>query len=311
MGILRMKSQRLGALVVLAGLAVVQGAGAVAQSVPRAAPPIAPAFAPLTPAADNGDKYCTADGAICLTITEQNDPAAPDHRPTFFDISYRAPNGGAAGGRAGAAIEAAPMVYSMPVPGVESMGFDSGRLTVWPQIIRLAPPVDGAEAGYLIGMLRGYSTMYSGGGGSADRLELYELFVGGGAPHVTKQVLDLPYAANLLIRACFSESDMEDRRGACHDEYDFGAVLALAPQHRRGAEPVQLPDLSYRTTATAYPNFVRRNADSLERGRLRSSDLVRSNDATCSYARTLRFNPASERYEMNEPAPECSDFTVP
>ena len=74
---------------------------------------------------------------------------------------------------------------------------------------------------------------------------------------------------------------------------------------------MRLPDLTYRTIATAYPGFAQRNADSLERGRLRQSDLVRRNDPARSYARTLRFNPASERYEMNEPAPECSGYTVP
>ena len=311
MDILRLRSWRLRGPAMLVGLAVAQGAGAAAPSAPRAAVPIAPTIERLTLADGNGDKFCTADGALCLSITEQNDPAAPDHRPTFLDIAYRASADGAGAAGAASAEPAAPVVYSMPVPGVDSTGFDNGRLTVWPQIIRLAPPADGAEAGYLIGMLRGYSTMYSGGGGSADRLELFELFVGGGTPHVTKQVLDLPYTANLLIRACFSEADMEDRRGACHDEYGFDAVLALAPRRARAGAPVRLPDLTYRTIATAYPGFAQRNADSLERGRLRQSDLVRRNDPTCSFARTLRFNPASERYEMNEPAPECSGYTVP
>lgn len=307
MDILRVKARRWGVLALLAGAAGGQSTLALAQ----ATPPIAPTIERLTLAEGNGDKFCTADGALCLSITEQNDPAAPDHRPTFLDIAYRASADGAGAGGAASAEPAAPVVYSMPVPGVDSTGFDNGRLTVWPQIIRLAPPADGAEAGYLIGMLRGYSTMYSGGGGSADRLELFELFVGGGTPHVTKQVLDLPYTANLLIRACFSEADMEDRRGACHDEYGFDAVLALAPRRPRAGAPVRMPDLSYRTIATAYPGFAQRNADSLERGRLRQSDLVRRNDPACSYARTLRFNPASERYEMNEPAPECSGYTVP
>ena len=307
MDILRVKARRLRgpAMIVVALFAALAG-GQSTVALAQSTPPIAPTIERLTLAEGNGDKFCTADGALCLSITEQNDPAAPDHRPTFLDIAYRASADGAA-----AAEPAAPVVYSMPVPGVDSTGFDNGRLTVWPQIIRLAPPADGAEAGYLIGMLRGYSTMYSGGGGSADRLELFELFVGGGTPHVTKQVLDLPYTANLLIRACFSEADMEDRRGACHDEYGFDAVLALAPRRARAGAPVRLPDLSYRTIATAYPGFAQRNADSLERGRLRQSDLVRRNDPACSFARTLRFNPASERYEMNEPAPECSGYTVP
>src|SRR3546814_7438237 len=33
---------------------------------------------------------------------------------------------------------------------------------------------------------------------------------------------------SLMIRACFSEEDMKDRLEACHDEYDFGATLAVA-----------------------------------------------------------------------------------
>ena len=34
-------------------------------------------------------------------------------------------------------------------------------------------------------------------------------------------------------------------------------------------------------------------------------------DPECSYTRTLRYNPASERYEMDRVAPDCSSYTVP
>src|SRR3546814_5831390 len=70
--------------------------------------------------------------------------------------------------------------------------------------------------------------MYSGGGGSASQLHLLELDGAPAAPALGGEVLVVPWEASLMIRACFSEEDMKDRLEACHDEYDFGATLAVA-----------------------------------------------------------------------------------
>ena len=68
--------------------------------------------------------------------------------------------------------------------------------------------------------------------------------------------------------------------------------------------------LTYRSVATAYPRTSRRSQDNSEL-RLQAADLVRETDPRCSYERTLRYNPATSRYEMDRPAPDCSDYTTP
>jgi len=108
-----------------------------------------------------------------------------------------------------------------------------------------------------------------------------------------------------MIRACFSEKDMKDRLEACHDEYDFGATLAAAPA---GADA--FPTLSYRAVATAFPRTSRRSTDNSEKP-LERADLVRAQDPACTYDRILRYDPATARYEMDRPAPDCSDYTTP
>jgi hypothetical protein len=45
--------------------------------------------------------------------------------------------------------------------------------------------------------------------------------------------------------------------------------------------------------------------------RLKRADLVRAPDRRCSYDRVLHYNPATSRYEMDRPAPDCSDYTTP
>ena len=80
------------------------------------------------------------------------------------------------------------------------------------------------------------------------------------APHAIGlggEVLDVVWDSSLMIRACFSEQDAKDRLDACHDEYDFKAVLNPGPDD--GGE---LPTLTYRSFATAYPQTSRRSPPS-------------------------------------------------
>src|SRR3546814_11368215 len=82
----------------------------------------------------------------------------------------------------------------------------------------------------------------------SSQLHLLELDGAPAAPALGGEVLVVPWEASLMIRACFSDADMMDRLDACHDEYVFGATLAVASMAR-----VAFPTLSYRVLATAFP----------------------------------------------------------
>src|SRR3546814_662216 len=147
--------------------------------------------------------------------------------------------------------------------------------------------------------------MYSGGGGSASQLHLLELDGARAAPALGGEVLVVPWEASLMIRACFSEEDMKDRLEACHDEYDFGATLAVASMGG-GA----FPTLSYRVVATAFPRTSRRSTDNSEKP-LTRADPVRAQHPVCTYARVLRYAPPPTRHKIQRPPPACSSHTSP
>ena len=129
--------------------------------------------------------------------------------------------------------------------------------------------------------------------------------MGRGGSRLAGEVLDTVWNSSLMIRACFSEEDLRDRLGACHDDYRFAATLAAADDD--GGE---LPALTYRAVATAYPQTARRSEDGSGQ-RLTRADLSHWRDPECSYVRILRYNPATSRYEMERPAPDCSAYTTP
>lgn len=227
-------------------------------------------LAPLV-AADGG--YCTADARWCVSLDgsgEEDAPILPAVRP-------------------GAA--AAPV----PTPGDDT---SDETYAVWPSLILLK------SGGFLAGVEARMSTAYSGGGGGATELRLFRVSADGHAD--AKPVLTVPVGASLMIRACFSETDMKNRRGACHDEYSFAGSIALARE--AGAE---LPDLAYLTEAQTYPRGASRMEDSTGKGRLKKSDLVRARDPACSFARRFRFDPATDTYLPDAPLPDCSAYTVP
>lgn len=176
--------------------------------------------------------------------------------------------------------------YALPVPATGRAG-------------------DGQMKLYFVGVLLKQSVGYSGGGSKISRLCLTTLGVG----RITAlgwEMANLPWASSVMIRACFDEADRKKRLGACHDEYSYGATLTLALNDDGG----ELPTLVYRTQATAYPQTARRWEDSSAAPPLKSSDLSHWRDPECSYTRTLRFNPATERYEMDRPAPDCQAYTA-
>jgi hypothetical protein len=205
--------------------------------------------------------------------------------------------------------DAAAAVLRVSSPGVEEASLplpdlgEAQTVTLWPRLI--AGRNEGAAPRYLVGILTGQSSMYSGGGGSASQLHLLELDRRAAAPALGGEALVVPWEGSLLIRACFSEEDMKDRLEACHDEYDFGATLAAAPAGRG-----VFPTLSYRAVATAFPRTSRRSMDNSDKP-LKRADLVRAQDPACTYDRVLRYDLATSRYEMDRPAPDCSDYTTP
>lgn len=166
---------------------------------------------------------------------------------------------------------------------------------LWQMLIRF-------DGGILAGVQTQERSMYSGGGASATTLHLIA-FVPGQPPF---EVLSVPHSGSATIRACFSERDMKQRAGACHDEYSFDATLTLA-----GTSAAGMPVLRYRSKATSFPGRVSRSKDSLAARPLRQRDLVTVTDPQCSYQRLYRFAPQSGAYVPDAPVPDCSNYTVP
>jgi len=167
---------------------------------------------------------------------------------------------------------------------------------LWPHLIREA---DGAVT---IGLLAARRTGFSGGGAMATRLILIRVEPGASEAAI---VLTLPVQGSAMIRACFSEEDMRQRRQACHDEYEFAGTLTLAP----GAAD-RPPRLRFETRARTYPGEVTRWEDSAERPRLRRGDLVWANHEGCSYRRSFAFDPSAGRYVADSALPDCGQFLV-
>lgn len=181
-----------------------------------------------------------------------------------------------------------------PLKSLSSTDEDS-LLQLWPKLIRF-------QDGILAGVETQVNAMYSGGGSSSTTLHLIA-FLRGQAPF---EVLSIPHSANVMIRACFSERDMRQRAGACHDEYSFDANLALT-----GASAAGMPVLRYRSKATSFPGRVSRSKDSLTGRTLRRRDLVTLTNPQCSYQRLYRFAPETRSYVSDTPPPDCSDYTNP
>ena len=223
------------------------------------------------------DRACTADGAWCVSLVEE----------VWEGEIVVAPLVRAAGDAA---------------TGDKIKAGDTETYQPWTGLMRLA------DGGFLTGIEADASTMYSGGGGHASELRLYRLTADGEAEageHGATPVLTVPLRGSLTIRACFSEEDMKQRAGACHDEYVFEATLTAA------GEAGDMPVFDYVTTATAYPRGASRSEDSLEKPPLKPADLVTVRDPKCSYRRRFTFDAAAGEYRPDSALPDCSDYTVP
>ena len=257
---------------------------------PAPAPTIAPlaatpnadpaSAAPAEPAKSTGlallprphpEQACSTDGAWCVTLSPPDDEGL--RRPVV--------RSGAAAGLSSPTTE-------------QTDSFETA--TVWPKLIRLA------DGGFIAGVETRMSTGYSGGGGSATELRLFRVAAG---QTPSAPILTLPIKGDLLIRACFSEADMEKRREACHDEYGFTGNLEI--EALDGA----MPALTYSTNAWAFPRGASRDEDSTTRGPLTTADLVRETDRTCSFRRRFLFDARTRAYAPDRLLPDCSNYTVP
>ena len=255
-------------LLALAGVPPTGGAAPSPVSAPGAA-----SLVPLTPRAGGTGEACTGDRRWCVFLI----PGEQGPRPLVRRADEPAPAEGAAAG----------------APQDDSISF-----SVWPSLLLLA------NGGFLAGVQIGTGTTYSGGGGQAVTLQLFETFADGRAG--TRAVFAQPIHGALMIRACFSEEDVANRLDVCHDAYGFSATLAPAPGATAG-----LPNLTYATRATAFPRGVSRSQDSTKMRKLREADLVERTDKTCSYRRRFRYDPEAGIYRPDTLLPECSDFTDP
>ncbi|WP_417579030.1 hypothetical protein [Pelagibacterium sp.] len=179
-------------------------------------------------------------------------------------------------------------------------GIDTPEISValWDQAI--ATP-----SGSLVGITHEARALYSGGTASVTRLSLYAIDTESG---ISGPLLIVPLTSDIMIRACFGEDDEQRRLGACHDQYIFDATLfALSG----AASDAGLPDLGFRTQASAYPRTSLRDLDSSQHPPFDPADLTIAEIGRCSFKRVFSFDTVAGRYKPDSQLPNCSDFTTP
>lgn len=175
------------------------------------------------------------------------------------------------------------------------------QLALWPHVLTLADTAQGA----LLGVEENASAMYSGGGANASTLHLYRIYPNG-KDMALREVLALPTFGNELIRACFSDQDYRERRGACHDESEFSSRISLDNQVMAG-----FPRLIYQTRATSFPGNISPMSDSRSRPARKTRSLVTVVDAECTFRRTISFNAITGVYAPDKPLPDCGQYVEP
>ena len=156
-----------------------------------AQPVVAPDPVVIALVAGEGDRKCLPDKSLCLDL-----PGSAKAGEADGGLVLTAPTSGDAS--------------DLPLP----YGRDGQSLDLWPYLI--AVPSQGEASAdtrqYLMGVVVSYTTMYSGGGGNGGRLHLLRLDTTPSNMRIGDEVLDIVWDSSLMIRACFSEQDMKDRR---------------------------------------------------------------------------------------------------
>ncbi len=234
---------------------------------------------------------CTGDGAWCVRVL----PASGEgERPRVLEVLETV------------AGEGQPHAYHVSIDLQQN-----AQLSLWPWIVRLAPgvgadqtvadPQQRARQNVLVGGISKVSTLYSGGGAEASRLQLARVRHLDDGIQIDDAVLGLAWTGEAEIRACFGEQDVKRRAGACHDTYGFSAILSL------DAAASGMPVLRYQTVATRFPAGVSRNEDSSAKAPLARNDLRTEQDPVCTYARVFHFRGGA--YQPDQALPDCSGYT--
>jgi len=182
-------------------------------------------------------------------------------------------------------------------------------ISAWPMFIRIAEADAGESSSYLLGVMQRRQQGYSGGGANEHRVHLFRVDYPRNSDTRARPVLSLPLAADKLIRACFSENDEARRGNACHDSYKFEALL-----HLDTGQNSDWPVLLYHSQARVAPGVLAgllASQRQLPDRALTAAEVEERTDPHCSLQRSIRYNSFSLRYEMETPAPDCSDFFVP
>lgn|GEM_PF-5265890 len=178
-------------------------------------------------------------------------------------------------------------------------------LEIWSLGIRRAGHEASGAAGeaVIIGIEAWKHIGYSGGRASKATLSLYRIDGAGTTGAVARQVLSVPLSAEQSIRACFNAKDEKARHNACLDLTSVEAMLVLDPDN---AEP--MPAMIYRVATGSYPSDIPFREVEDQPKKLTQQDLIPARHPVCSYERKLAWNPATSRFEFDQPAPDCQIF---
>jgi hypothetical protein len=247
---------------------------------------LACACAPPANTATNTEAASTAEPSLAPVTLPVSDQAGNrmEALTQNDDRSCSADNAWCVIGADGAALSVAHGVQTLPL----------GEGVAWPMVIRI-----GGDSA-IVGVVSNENQMYSGGGGNAAHVKLYEIANG-----AAREVAMLPLSGALDIRACFSEADQRRRADACSDQYNFVSRISLDEGVSSGA-----PRIILETDAGTFPGHVSRSQDSTEKPPLQQSDLVWWHDDTCSYRRVFNRG-ADGLYTPDQPLPACSDYLEP
>lgn len=238
-----------------------------------------PAAETATPATDGEPDptilHCTIDRHWCARVRPAEGP--DEIEPWYIDIFEGSPADPAGPARS----------HALTDPQDATLSIQPGAFVA-------------ADGALIVRVQRDRRTMFSGGWASASFVELVRAPRGDGA---AETLFLAPASGGIGIRACFGEEDMSNRRGACHDEYQFDGTLTLDPAARTGP-----PRFLLETRARSYPGRRSRSEDSTQARPLRRADLAWADDPVCSYRRVFTADPASGRYEPDAPLPPCDDY---
>ena len=232
-----------------------------------------------------------ADGSICL-----------DGGIQCFAMSYQDPDAIAILVQDRGFGKSSPNA-SLSVP-LKSNFDENSTVRLWDNYIARDKDQNSRGPDYIIGVVASVSETYSGGCAGSSVLYLYDLQGVGTKYPTAREILAVPFDGEKTIRACFSEKDVKNRKGACHDIYEFMGRITLAPTTHD-----TWPVLNYSAKATAYPRGVNVDTDNSARI-MTSADLVSETDTDCTYSRTAHYNPLTARYEFAEASPDCREYLV-